>query len=440
MAITIETQPSTDYLYPAYNPIQYLVDSNKTSEDNFKVYAYVYRDPSSDNELIATRRMPIRPGTTNVYFDASKAIQDYLADSLSSAYLANDYIGAESGMWDEFRVVFREYYGNPPLLYMSGSGQTNTIVAYNGSVKYTEWLDPNLSSATSYPNWKVVYDYNTGNSTGNPFLTSWDNYHTGGTDGPVTVTGLDSTSNFVPLQVGQKMTLRWRRDNPTSLNSVMYVIALDEDFSENHKDTVSSSTDDEQGISVMQIGTDELDAMSGLSFTINTDDKYLAFCLSGGGGGRGSCFLLYELIHDPCDKYTNYEIHWLNRFGGFDSYVFNGRPYKNEMTTRETYLTDQVTITQDTITNSLHAKMNGVHHTTVKQKHKLNSKIIKPWMAEGFKDLFSSPLVYWNHPDYGIMQIRPTQTDYAIKNAVGDKAFNIQFEFEIDHKDTRQRI
>lgn len=438
MAITIESQPDSDYLHPAYSPIQYLLDSGNTGEDNFKIYAYIYRDPSGDNELIATRRMPIRPGTTNVYIDASKAIQDYLEDSLSSAYLQTDFIGAETGMWDTFRIDFREYYGNPPILYMSGSGQSNTLTVYNGAPKYVEWLDPNLSDSTSTPNWKVLVDYDVANSTGNPFLTTFDNYHTSGTDAPVTITGLSSNSNFMPLVVGQKAILRWRRDN--TLAGSMYVIALDEDFSENHKDTVTASDDADQGISVLKIGTDELDSMSGLSFTINTDDKYLAFCTQGAAGDRGSCFMIYELIHETCDTYTNYEIHWLNRLGGFDSYVFTGRTYKEQVTAREEYLTDQVTITQDTISNTIYAKMNGVHHTKVMDKYKVNSRIIKPWMAEGFKDLFSSPLVYWNHPDYGIIQIKPTGTNYQIKNSVGDKVFNIEFEFEVDHKDTRQRI
>jgi hypothetical protein len=51
MAITIQDQPTTTYIRPAFAPIEYLVSSDNTAQSGFKIVCKVYLNPTGANTL-----------------------------------------------------------------------------------------------------------------------------------------------------------------------------------------------------------------------------------------------------------------------------------------------------------------------------------------------------------------------------------------------------
>jgi len=449
MALTVQTDVSGNVIYPSYNPIRFGVESSSTSEDNYKTIVYIHRDPSGDDEKVAELRYDIRPSTNAVLVDVSKITQSFVSTDIANVVAETVGGATESSDYEEWKVAFQEYFGAIPAATGSVVSGT-TFYTCNGAFRFEEWKDYNYYASEG--NWVVLADDTAASIvSSNIWMHDWGNVHTTSTG----ATGLEASSltrdlNWLPIQAGQYLPLRWRKSDYTE--GGIYINLYDENFSLNHQDGVDwINAPSEYCVRSMNVGTDELNATAGITFTVNTDDKYMAVCWydpddSGGGAAirRGSNFLLYEIDHTPCDTYTNYEILWLNRLGGIDSYVFTGRPYKNYEWENSRYMRNTVSINTDgsTITDNLHARKMGTDSTRTKRKYKVNSRIIPAWMAEGFADLFSSPMVWWRRTtetSNQLIQIVPQGSMYEVKNSVGDKAFNIELDFVIDSKDVRQR-
>lgn len=448
MALTVQTDVSGNVLYPAYNPIRFGVESSSTSEDNYKTIVYIHRDPSGDDELVATLRYDVRPNTQAVLVDVSKITQSFVTTDISNI-LSESSEATESNDYEEWKVAFQEYFGTIPSATGSVVSGT-TFYTCNAAFRFEEWKD--YEYYASEGNWVVTADNPDGEVTSaNIWMHDWGNVHTTSTG----TLGLEASSlskdlNWLPIHAGQYLPLRWRQSSYTE--GGIYVNLYDENFNVTHQDGHDwTNAPGTPCVQSMNIGTDILSDDPRFTFTVNSDDKYMAVCWydpDDAGGGldvrRGSNFLLYEIDHTPCDKYTNYEILWLNRLGGIDSYVFTGRSYKNYEWENSRYMRNTVSINSDgsTITDNMHAIKSGTDWTRTKRKYKVNSQIIPAWMAEGFADLFSSPMVWWRRTtetSNQLIQIVPQGTMYEVKNAVGDKAFNIELDFVIDSKDQRQR-
>jgi len=437
MALTVQTDVSGNVIYPAYNPIRTTVSSDNSTEDNYKTIVYVHRDPSGDDELAAELRYDLRPSTTAILSDVSRITQSFVTTDITNVIDESVGFQSETPEYETFKLAFQEYYGVIPFA-QGGLASGTTFTVNNAAFTFREWKSDD---------WRVVADEASAIRSDHIWMHDWGNTHTTSTG----ATGLEASSlstdlNWLPIHAGQYVPLRWRKSDYTE--DGMYINLYDENFNLNHQDGIeSASSPSHFCVRSMNVGTDELDATGGLTFTVETDDKYMAICWydpdDNGGGAtirRASNFLLFEINHDPCDKYRHYEILWLNRLGGIDSYVFHGRSYKNHEWESSRYMRNTVSINSDgsEITDNLHAIKNGTDWTRTKRKYKVNSKIIPAWMAEGFADLFSSPMVWWRSP-YGLIQIVPQGNMYEEKNSVGDKAFNIELDFVIDTGDLRQR-
>ena len=84
MAITIQDQPTTTYVLPAFAPIEYLLSSTNTAQAGFKIVCEVYLNPTGANTLISTQQISVRPLTTQ----AILSIQDVVKSFVSIEYNA----------------------------------------------------------------------------------------------------------------------------------------------------------------------------------------------------------------------------------------------------------------------------------------------------------------------------------------------------------------
>ena len=76
MALTINQDPNSTFAFsPANNPIEYLVNSDNSTEPNFKVNCLIYYDVTGANTLVATIKKPIEYGTTKAIIDIGSIVQ-----------------------------------------------------------------------------------------------------------------------------------------------------------------------------------------------------------------------------------------------------------------------------------------------------------------------------------------------------------------------------
>jgi hypothetical protein len=108
MAITIQDQPTTTYIRPAFAPIEYLVSSDNTAQSGFKIVCKVYLNPSGANTLISTQQISVRPSTTQAILSIQDVVKSFVPISYSVP--EGDTVGLITDTLNDFKVTFQEYY------------------------------------------------------------------------------------------------------------------------------------------------------------------------------------------------------------------------------------------------------------------------------------------------------------------------------------------
>ena len=120
--------------------------------------------------------------------------------------------------------------------------------------------------------------------------------------------------------------------------------------------------------------------------------------------------------------------------------MFDKRSDKQIITQRDWY-TQPVTrrIVSDTIIHDSYARKKKQYYTEISERYTINSGILKDWEYDGLIDLLQSPKVYWRHPDYGFIAINILEKEtIQVPRQVNEKAYNLNFVFEIDNQDKLQ--
>ena len=145
---------------------------------------------------------------------------------------------------------------------------------------------------------------------------------------------------------------------------------------------------------------------------------------------------LYEL--DVCDtNYTPYELHWLNRWGGFDSFVFDGKSNQDTEINKTfaKYATNRISGTS--LVYSTSAQRTRAFHTGTSESYSLNSRLLQDFEVNGLEDLISSPEVYWKSPE-GFVSANVNGSVYKHSRAENGKVFNLALDMTINNSDERQ--
>jgi len=433
MAITIQDQPNSTSAHPVYNLLQYLVSSDNSTQDNFKIVVSIYTDLDSGGRQVGQDlKYAVRPATTQVLAQVDRIMTNEFTEDTTKVQAATNNIASESGI-KKFQVQFQEFYGTVPAATGTvASG--NSLYAMNASYRYMGWANTQDADAI---NWQ----YNFGNAGSeqdyNNWLTPFGN--NAATVSGTTVT-LTSADKFLPIKYDQYVPLRFRHD---STEARIQYQTFDSSFNLNQTGTMSSTgLTAEPKMLMVQIEQGVLDTntyASG-SIALTSDDKYLAVMYLDHSSNRNSVVKLYEIEWTACSRYDQFEIHWLNAMGGWDSHVFDYKSVWTRTNEKNDFQRITTEISGTSIVNSLNARKTGRYYTRRVDRYVLNSNIVPEWMKEGFADLFDSPLVFWRHPDLGFIQVKNvSENSFTFNRSTDMEVFNVQFTFEIDHDDIRQR-
>jgi hypothetical protein len=129
---------------------------------------------------------------------------------------------------------------------------------------------------------------------------------------------------------------------------------------------------------------------------------------------------------------THYEV-----WGGFDSFVFDGKGNQNTdiNKTFAKYATDRISGTTLSYTTS--AQRTRAFHTGTSESYTLNSRLLDDFEVNGLEDLISSPEVYWKSPE-GFVSANVEGKVYQHSKSENGKVFNLSLNMTIDNSDERQ--
>ena len=412
MAITIQDQPSTSYIRPAFSPIEYLITSTNTAQAGFKVVCKIYNDPTGVNTLISTQQINVRPLGTQAILSIQDVVKSFVPIEYSIPN--GDSIGLITDTLSSFKVTFQEYYDNA----LQGSVvASNVVYAYAASPKYiqfasNEWQDYQLATGEIEKN----------------LLSGFDNTI------PV-INAFSGSDNWLKVKTNQKTQIQWLQKDATS-NFRVWLKTLDASFNQVSLSILDLGTTN-KAYFALDIGRQEASAHAWDTPIVWTGVKYYAVAIYDESTTElASNTYLYQL--DECDtEYTSYELHWLNRWGGFDSFVFDGK--SNQTTeinkTFAKYSPDRISGTS--LNYSTSAQRTRAFHTGTTESYSLNSRLLKDFEINGLEDLVSSPEVYWKN-EAGFVNVNVRGNTFEHMKSENGLVFSLALEMTIDNSDERQ--
>jgi len=429
MALTYQDQPTSNTFYSVGNPIEYLISSTNSGTSNFKVDIKVYYDPSGANTLIYQGKYDIIPSTTQILFDAHKVLKSKVVENITN--LKASTTGLQNEILKSFaaRVVAQEYFGTFPAL--TGSTQTsNTIRLWNGAFKYRGWQAGdvadyriNAASAADVITQKILTGFNNKvDVLHSTVVATPSNYFRG----PYNVRKITSS------QLAQIQWL-WQASGGTAN---VQINTYQSDLSAGQSGTITTASP--AWYMSLNIGMAALIADgSGTLDLLSSTDKYMSISIHN-AAKQLSAVYLYEIDWSPCSRFESFEIHWLNRAGGWDSKIFNKRSRHFTEIEKKGYNISSLPISGSSIVHNSYDIKGRNNVITTKESYSLNSDNLQSWELQGLEDLATSPLVYWNSSDgfINIVPMMPESHEHKINTV--DKLFNFGFTFEIDNQDIRQ--
>lgn len=308
MAITV-LSGSPQTATPAYNKMIFKVSGSLTSGANYR-YVCDVKNSAGTTTLVRLKCDKL-PSTNYGYFDVSKVIQTLIAPTAPT--LTQTGFADHAGYYSGYRLAFIEEYGATPVV------QTGTVTNVSGNVAFAGNLEQlelaSWSGAVYFPT--AINDYIT------PALTSIDNrtvYANGygwlamGQSGNGLYDAgvlIEYFSSSGPLQRSYEVAL------PIGLagNSINRFGA----GPMNIKALTSGQCSDGQA------GSYNFPTAEGASYTI-------AFLDSGGNATKA-----YRYTIGPCERFNSQPVHFINKYGGIDSYTFTLKNRKRANVSRQTF-------------------------------------------------------------------------------------------------------
>ena len=283
MAVTIQQVPQK--FTTAGNPVVFTFESDQTAQPNFSYIVELY----VAGNLYSTHQVFTQFGILS-RFNASEAMKSFLSSPLiTNGTLVTDYFTAIV----EIYIVVTEKYGTPPFPQASATSFTSFI--FNGALRHPEWIGWNyLDYNVSRANLITPVDY----------LTSWPRskkYFCALTE-RVFLGFITDRKNGINIE----FTLY----DSTNTSIVSYTFVPSPGF-------INDMTIIDASPSTIIANT----TITAIDFSTTAYYEVRTFDI-GIGLNPGSTESYRIYIDNYCHQYTTRRLHWLNKFGAWDSFTF----------------------------------------------------------------------------------------------------------------------
>lgn len=417
MAVTIISGPGTHT--PGYNHQNFVVSSNNSSQPNFKFISKIFVDGISNP---IERKFDKRPDNSWAYIQCAEITRDYVRNEFYTNI--NDFqfslpdSNSISGIKRIDHIVSEEY-GSP----VSGfAGVTGTYYVWNGSYNSIEFasfvystttnaldltLSPDLTDHIHYDQRVLYKTWHRGFSTRDIRYLEVKAYDISGS--LIQTTVLENVYyNVAPLYLRNYIMANV---SPYGLNNFY-------------------------GGAVISKTAPLLDAIPTSTY------KYVMTFTNTLGDQSSNPYTVY--IDIGCSKYTRYVLHFLNRYGNYDSFTFNKLNRNNTDKESQSYKKNPFSLnSSNQYTYSADVSDTVNYTTTLPNKQTLNTAWITESQALWLKDLIMSPdikiEVQNSDSSFSFYSVKCTLKSYEPKQKVNDKLIQVTVELEYDLQDTRQR-
>lgn len=285
MAITIQSEPQD--FNPVNNPCEFTFSSTQTGEDNFSFLVRLDINGSTHSFH------QVFPESSNYgYFDASEILRSYVESKL----ITDGVIEVPTSTYTvSYDIAVKERFGTPPADDPDGDGwvDSNTLTGINGALRKVEW--------TNYDH--TDYVINTSNLLTNGQILS--NFPTDRTR----FCGLQESQFLACIceDTSAEIDVTLRDVSGSTVANVTQAITLPSN------DFVIVDVSPQTLISDTSLTSANFD---------NSYDYVVDIVATGAGGNASSTRNTTIIIDRECSLYDGKRLHWLNKFGAWDSFSF----------------------------------------------------------------------------------------------------------------------
>ena len=286
---------------PVYNKMIFKVSGSLTSATNYRYVCDVKN--GAGTTTLARLKCDKLPTTNYGFFDVQKVVETLMAPTVPT--LAQVGFADHAGFYSGYRLTFMEEYGNTPVVQTGTTTNVSGVLAFAGNLEQLELADwsgntyfsafitDGVSRALTTPTTRTVY------STDYGFLCMGQ-----------------SGTPFDRVQV----TYPTRAFTVALPGSVSGSIARFGAGPMNLKALTSAQCSDSQAGSV------GFPTAEGSSYTLAFEDSF---------AGNFSVYYTYNI--GPCERFNSIPVHFVNKYGGIDSYTFTMKNRKRANVEREVY-------------------------------------------------------------------------------------------------------
>ena len=384
MAITIQDNPQL--ITSASNPCVFEFSSTSTGNSSFSFIVEL-----TVNGSVHSYHQRFVESSNYARFDASEILRVIVfSDMITDGTLSTAYTEAIASY--SIRII--EKYGTPPVQVGLWTSST-TFYAINGSLRHNEWINTDFS------------DYDMSVNQDPLFLTYFprtEKHYCGLTESTFLV-------SLVSNGLVSYMNVRLYDVSGTLLYSSL-------------ANALSTSI-----LKVVDVSPSTLIANTTLTAP-NFDEAYYYTIQNEQGLSQTEQFKIY--IDRECSQYTSRRLHWLNKFGVWDSYSFT--KYSEESTDVKSYSYQKERGQWNSSNNYEYLTEGGErlnHAKTSTDKMKLHSDWIKQdkqnWLM---RSLLESPKVYLETETGVFEPVKVSTSKFKLKQRIREGLINETIEIE----------
>ena len=284
---------------PVYNKMLYKVSGSLIAQPN---YRYVCDVKNPAGTTLARLKCDKLPTTNFGFFDVQKVVETLIAPTAPS--LTQTGFVDHSGFYSGYRLDFTQEYGNTPAV----TGATTTVsgvMAFAGNFEQLELADWSLDTYFRFGNTFTLV---------RPLTT------------PTDFTVYQGGSNFLAIN-GTKYVAAgfdsWLASARVNYKSVNYDFAV--------SPSLSGTTD--FNIQRFACGPAQLSgSIPDLSGAVEGDSYTVRFVSNASSQSPPTTFTF-----GPCERFDSIPVHFVNKYGGIDSYTFTMKNRKRANIQREVF-------------------------------------------------------------------------------------------------------
>lgn len=401
MAITLHNRPQA--LTPVYNDMMFVAGSTLAATQYFKMVVKVYHAGT----LQKTLKYDKWPHGNYIQADVHRMLESRYNPVIENLAEGATGFKVARGTMADYKVEFTEEINNVSI----ASGMiTASGYAFNAALKYLDWIDFDYT------------DYDLAYGTQKRLLTN----------SPRTLRiREDEAASLSHISIGKQAY----KALITTYNAAGGVVGT-------HTITHTLYSGPDQGISY------SLDFMCGpynLGGGIVTADveRYTVGFLANDDTPVSEVFTF--LFDWDCGRHRLFRLHFLNRWGRFDSFTFKGShkqtvQYKRSEYQKFTGYTDLGTMEW---TNNSFARGVVAFDTTETEQYAISTGWITEEESEWLQELAGSPAVYWqidpSNPKKTIA-VSIAENSYEVKKYANKKLFSLNLTIQLAQPNYRQRL